>query len=308
MKRIGQKDFEIFSNVKTQKKSELLKYAQQSKKKNTTSHQNEIENRIVIEIDEEKSSFYIKQINLRKKRLKKLRSYIIVAVFLLMAGTIGLLTQQFFEYQYYLSKNEEVVMQSKKYLAEQKLKKEELSNLKSLTLQNINTLPEERKNMIFNIIPSGKPLVRDLHITSNFGMRLHPISKQEKEHKGVDLKLDIGDEIIAPAMGKVSFAGVKGGYGNTIIIDHMYGFQTLYAHLDRIDVKEGEIVGKGKIIGAGGNSGSSTGPHLHYEILYEGKHIEPENFINWDKFNFNIVFNNEKSVPWEYFLTIMGKN
>ena len=88
----------------------------------------------------------------------------------------------------------------------------------------------------------------------------------------------------------------------------MYGFQTAYAHLNKILVKSGEIVGKGKIIAEGGNTGNSTGPHLHYEVRYNGTPIQPKNFIDWDSKNFNIIFENERSVPWEYFLTIMGKN
>ena len=140
------------------------------------------------------------------------------------------------------------------------------------------------------------------------GIEHHPISGGVKHHNGVDLRLNTGDDVIASAMGKVAFAGEKGGYGNTVIIEHAFGFKTLYAHLDRIYVTEGEIVGKGKVIAAGGNSGNSTGPHLHYEVLYDDAQVEPENFINWDKSNFNIVFNNEKNVQWESFLTIMGKN
>ena len=212
------------------------------------------------------------------------------------------------EFQDYLSKNEELVTLSQKYLAEQKRKTEELKELQSLTLDNIENLTEERKNLMLNIIPSGNPLSRELEVTSNFGNRKHPISGGVKHHNGVDLRLNTGDDVIAPAIGKVIFAGVKGGYGNTVILEHAFGFQTLYAHLDRIYVKVGEIVGKGKVIAAGGNSGNSTGPHLHYEVLYDDVPVEPENFINWDKSNFNIVFNNEKNVQWESFLTIMGKN
>ena len=106
-------------------------------------------------------------------------------------------------------------------------------------------------------------------MTSNFGNRTHPISGGVKHHNGVDLRLDTGDDVIAPAMGKIAFAGEKGGYGNTVIIEHAFGFKTLYAHLDRIYVTIGEIVGKEKVIAAGGNSGNSTGPHLHYEVLYD---------------------------------------
>ena len=304
--KVGNK-LDIFNIVKERKRNEILECMKRQKKVPLKVKEN-IEHKIVIEIYDDKSKYYIKQTNLRKEKLKKLRPYLLGFVFLVMAGAIGFLSQQYLEFQYYLSKNEELVTLSKKYLAEQKQKEEELKELQNLTLDNINNLPEERKNLMLNIIPSGNPLLRELEVTSNFGNRTHPISGGVKHHNGVDLRLDTGDDVIAPAMGKIAFAGEKGGYGNTVIIEHAFGFKTLYAHLDRIYVTEGEIVGKGKVIAAGGNSGNSTGPHLHYEVLYDDAQVEPENFINWDKSNFNIVFNNEKNVQWESFLTIMGKN
>ena len=88
----------------------------------------------------------------------------------------------------------------------------------------------------------------------------------------------------------------------------MYGFQTLYGHLSKLHVHAGEIVGKGKLLAEGGNSGSSTGPHLHYEVRYNNMPIDPKNFIDWNEQQFNILFEKERSVQWEYFLTIMGKN
>lgn len=188
------------------------------------------------------------------------------------------------------------------------MKEEELKDLKNLSLENINNLPEDKKNLMLNLIPSGNPLTREIFITSEFGTRVHPVSGVKKEHHGLDFRLNIGDEIIAPAIGKVIFAGKQGGYGEVVKIEHAYGFQTVYAHLNKIDVKVGEIVGKGKKIAEGGNTGVSTGPHLHYEIKYNDIPINPSNFVNWNNQNFDIIFKNERSVPWQYFLTIMGKN
>ena len=173
---------------------------------------------------------------------------------------------------------------------------------------NINDLPDDKKKLMLNIIPSGSPLKRELYVTSPFGVRVHPISGARKEHHGIDLRVNIGDGVFSPAIGRVSFAGVRGGYGNTVIVDHMYGFQTLYGHLSKLHVQAGEIVGKGKLLAEGGNSGSSTGPHLHYEIRYNGTPIDPKNFIDWNEKQFNILFEKERSVQWEYFLTVMGKN
>ena len=307
MKEKVENKLDIFNIVKDRKRNEILERMKRQKKVPLKVKEN-IEQKIVIEIDDDKSRYYIKQTDLRKEKLKKLRPYILGFVFLVMVGTIGFLFQQYLEFQDYLSKNEELVTLSQKYLAEQKRKTEELKELQSLTLDNIENLPEERKNLMLNIIPSGNPLSRELEVTSNFGNRKHPISGGVKHHNGVDLRLNTGDDVIAPAIGKAIFAGVKGGYGNTVILEHAFGFQTLYAHLDKIYVDTGEIVGKGKVIAAGGNTGNSTGPHLHYEVLYNNAQVEPENFIVWDKENFNIVFNNEKNVQWESFLTIMGKN
>ena len=184
----------------------------------------------------------------------------------------------------------------------------EVKDLKNLTLGNINDLPDDKKKLMLSIIPSGSPLKRELYVTSPFGVRVHPISGAKKEHHGIDLRVAIGDGVFSPAIGRVSFAGVRGGYGNTVIVDHMYGFQTLYGHLSKLHVQAGEIVGKGKLLAEGGNSGSSTGPHLHYEIRYNGTPIDPKNFIDWNEKQFNILFEKERSVQWEYFLTVMGKN
>ena len=170
------------------------------------------------------------------------------------------------------------------------------------------TTDDDKKKLMLSIIPSGSHLKRELYVTSPFGVRVHPISGAKKEHHGIDLRVNIGDGVFSPAIGRVSFAGVRGGYGNTVIVDHMYGFQTLYGHLSKLHVQAGEIVGKGKLLAEGGNSGSSTGPHLHYEIRYNGTPIDPKNFIDWNEKQFNILFEKERSVQWEYFLTVMGKN
>lgn len=307
MKKKGKIDLDIFDQVKQRKKSEILGYLAEKGAKDNKKILTE--NRIVVEISEDKSKYYIKKIDFRKEKIKKLKSYFFVGLFISMLGCIAFLSKQYLDYQYYLLENEEVVRLSNKYLELQRMKEQELKDIKDVTLNNIENLPENRKNLLLNIIPSGKPLAKDsLYVTSPFGMRTHPVDGGVKGHRGIDIRLNIGDDVIAPAMGKVSFAGDRNGYGKTIIIEHGYGFKTLYAHLDQIYVKEGEIVGKDKIIAAGGNTGKSTGPHLHYEVIYNDNPIDPDNFIKWDSNNFSIVFNNEKNVQWEYFLTIMGKN
>lgn len=128
-------------------------------------------------------------------------------------------------------------------------------------------------------IPLGSP--HDGEKTSGFGYRRNPFGGRSVEsHTGIDFKGDIGDPIRATAKGKVTFCGEKGGYGNCIIIEHANNFETLYGHLSEIDVKENQIVEPGDMIGKLGNTGRSTGSHLHYEIIYKGEKINPEDYLN----------------------------
>jgi len=104
-------------------------------------------------------------------------------------------------------------------------------------------------------------------ISSPYGYRMHPFEKQILFHEGIDISANIGTKIYSTAQGRVvEIMYSKYGYGNRLIIKHAYGFETLYAHLDVINVKKGQWVGKNQLIGTVGNTGRSTGPHLHYEI------------------------------------------
>ncbi len=304
-------ELEVLNTLKEKKMNEVFgKTVKKEKKepKNKAKKQKKFTEGIIIQVGETGTKSYLKKSTLGKKRLKRLVNMIIFLIFIGMAGVIWFLFMKYKTFQLYLTKNKEVLENGKKYEEELKMKAAELKNLKNLTLSNIKNIPEDKKNLMFSIIPSGNPLLGEIHITSPFGERIHPITGERKFHHGIDLRVSVGEPVVATAIGKVSFAGVKNGYGNVIVIDHMYGFQTAYAHLNKILVKSGEIVGKGKIIAEGGNTGNSTGPHLHYEVRYNGTPIQPKNFIDWDSKNFNIIFENERSVPWEYFLTIMGKN
>ena len=120
-------------------------------------------------------------------------------------------------------------------------------------------------------------------ISSKFGMRFHPIDKYRKPHHGLDISGKIGLPIHAGADGKViliKHSRAKVGYGNQIKLEHNYGFQTRYAHLEKILVKPNQKLKKGDIIGLMGNTGKSTGSHLHYEIIKNGKPVNPEPFFN----------------------------
>jgi murein DD-endopeptidase MepM/ murein hydrolase activator NlpD len=126
--------------------------------------------------------------------------------------------------------------------------------------------------------PSIKPVLHG-HLTSPFGKRSDPYTQAWVMHKGLDIGGQIGSEVLAPADGVVIFTGVRGGYGNTIVIDHGFGLQTHYAHLSRIRVRIGDHVQRGDVIAEVGSTGRSTGPHLHYEVRRNGQPLNPIRFI-----------------------------
>ena len=116
-------------------------------------------------------------------------------------------------------------------------------------------------------------------ISSGFGPRIHPIYGYSLMHNGVDMNGDMGQKIVAAAGGTVFFAGVKGGYGNSIMIDHGGGMVTLYAHQSRFAVSNGQKVNAGQLIGYVGTSGISTGPHLHFEVRINGNPVDPAKYF-----------------------------
>jgi murein DD-endopeptidase MepM/ murein hydrolase activator NlpD len=115
--------------------------------------------------------------------------------------------------------------------------------------------------------------------TSGFAMRLHPIFHTLKAHLGVDYAAPTGTPAQTVGDGVVEFAGVQGGYGNTVIVRHGNNHSTVYAHLSRIHVRKGQSVQKGQTIGAVGSTGWSTGPHLHFEFRVNGNHVDPAKVI-----------------------------
>ncbi len=115
-------------------------------------------------------------------------------------------------------------------------------------------------------------------ITSGFGPRRHPITRERDFHEGIDLKADEGTAVYAARAGKVSFAGPKGGYGYLIILDHGL-YETYYAHLSEILVYKGQFVEAGRLIARSGNTGFSTGPHLHFEIRLRGIPVNPLDYL-----------------------------
>ncbi len=137
---------------------------------------------------------------------------------------------------------------------------------------------------IVKYIPLGKP-VWSMWITSPYGARSDPFKKSKAYHKGVDLAGRTGNKVKTMASGKVKSSGYNSGYGNIVEIDHGNGFVTKYAHLNKSYVKKGQLVEAGDFIGEMGSTGRSTGPHLHYEILYQGKDVDPMPFIKTQPIN-----------------------
>ena len=132
-------------------------------------------------------------------------------------------------------------------------------------------------------LPLGIPVSGAYRETSGFGYRSDPFTRRTAFHEGTDFAAYTGAPIIATAPGKVSFAGVKGGYGRVVEIDHGSGFRTLYAHMNSINVKLGQELAIGHKVGTMGSTGRSTGPHLHYEIYFRGKSYDPIKFLRAGK-------------------------
>lgn len=155
------------------------------------------------------------------------------------------------------------------------LKRTTTSKQVVLVATHFNT---EKNQNVMQYIPTINPINpnRFKRISSVFGERFHPISGVKKQHLGIDISADNGLAVHASASGTVTKTHFSSkGYGNYITIEHRYGFVTRYAHLSEILVKQNQKVVKGEIIGSVGNSGASTGDHLHYEIIKDKKHMDP---------------------------------
>ena len=133
-------------------------------------------------------------------------------------------------------------------------------------------------------IPAIQPVMnKDLkRVASGYGMRIDPVYHVRKFHQGMDFTAPTGTEVFATGNAKVEFAGWKQGYGNTVILDHGYGYKTLYAHLYKTLVRKGQKVRRSDIIALVGNTGKSTGPHLHYEVRLNDKPVDPRNYYFYD--------------------------
>ncbi len=153
-------------------------------------------------------------------------------------------------------------------------------DLQVATLEKLQKLAVNRDDYLESV-PSIKPVAetdvtKGLDLLSGFGMRLHPIHKIVRMHTGIDFPAPTGTDVRAAGRGKVVKVASEGsGYGRYIVIDHGFEYKTLYAHLGKFKVKEGQEVLKGQVIGTVGNSGTSTAPHLHYEVRINDNPVDP---------------------------------
>ena len=152
-------------------------------------------------------------------------------------------------------------------------------DLQSRSLDSIAVMAANKEDMLASI-PSIKPIRRDkysrkIENLSGFGYRVHPVHGIKKMHYGIDFNCAKGTAIQATGKGKVVLAGKNAGFGNCVIIDHGYGYKSLYGHMSEILVKKGQEIDRGTLVGKVGSTGVSTGDHLHYEIHKNGERVNP---------------------------------
>ena len=176
-------------------------------------------------------------------------------------------------------KNSDLIITSSKKI-DQLMKEIEVQ---SRSLDEIEKLAIDKEDLL-KAIPAIQPVQnKDLtRMASGYGMRMHPILKYRKMHHGMDFTAKKGTPIYATGDGKIIKAGRGSGFGNVIYIDHGFGYITKYAHMSKFNTKKGQKVKRGDIIGFVGNTGLSSGAHLHYEVHKNGQPINPVNFYHGD--------------------------
>ena len=144
---------------------------------------------------------------------------------------------------------------------------------------NITRAQVDRLNRTLTLVPYRKPVIGEVEFTSGFGVRSDPFLGRRAMHTGLDFRASTGDPVRATANGKVVSSGWAGGYGRMVEVDHGNGLSTRYGHLSEINVRVGDAIKIGQVIGAVGSTGRSTGPHLHYETRIDGDAVDPQKFL-----------------------------
>ena len=169
---------------------------------------------------------------------------------------------------------------------------------------DLATVTSEEMAALMQHVPNGSP-IEYKGITSKFGYRIHPTLERKELHRGTDLKAGMNTPIYATADAIAEWASFhkSSGYGNLIILDHGYGFKTYFGHLNKIVVKSGQFIERGQLIGYTGNSGMSNGPHLHYEVRFIQRALNPYWFVKWDIASYKSIFKKEENIPWQSLIT-----
>ena len=159
--------------------------------------------------------------------------------------------------------------------------------LESVSFDELQAFARDKEKMsaaIPAIWPIDRSALHNDHIGAFNLRRMHPVLGYIRPHKGIDLGCDRGTPVYATgdAVVEVASSGGNGGYGHMVLLNHEFGYKTRYAHLSKVLVKPGERVTRGQVIAETGNTGRSTGPHLHYEVIHKGTPVNPVNYFNRD--------------------------
>jgi murein DD-endopeptidase MepM/ murein hydrolase activator NlpD len=156
------------------------------------------------------------------------------------------------------------------------------------------------KNIMMSMIPSGPAVADYKGLTSQYGHRVHPLTGKRHLHGGIDYRGKRSATVIATADAVVKYSSMNeaSGFGNLVTLVHANGFMTRYAHLSKRTVRVGDYVQKGEKIGEIGNTGRSSGPHLHYEVWFLYKRLNPQSFHDWSIEKYDKIFTKVKGVPW----------
>lgn len=180
---------------------------------------------------------------------------------------------------------EETLLEMQEILKKKGIKKDlsiggEFIPAERLSLSYVEYMKKDIDDLFNTMVstPVGVPLKGK--INSNFGYRKDPFKRKAGFHSGIDIDAKHGEKIVATADGTVTKASWHSSYGKTVIIKHKNGYETLFGHLSKIQVKEGEKVKVGDVIGKAGSTGRSTGTHLHYEVVKDGKRVNPKEFLS----------------------------
>jgi murein DD-endopeptidase MepM/ murein hydrolase activator NlpD len=180
---------------------------------------------------------------------------------------------------------EETLLEMQDMLQKKGIKKElsiggEFIPAEKLSMSYVDYMKKDIDDLFNTMVstPVGTPLIGK--INSDFGYRKDPFKHRTGFHSGIDIDANYGQPIVATADGKVIKASWQSSYGKTVVIKHKNGYESLFGHLSKITVKEGDEVKVGDVIGKAGSTGRSTGTHLHYEVIKDGKRLNPKNYLS----------------------------